>query len=140
MVQRILGTTGVQFSSLGFLVTLIDSTWTPLISGHSARLMSVLAFESEVLAWDIAISSALIAFPVWWALIGDMVPWDWIGTLGVSFCKATFLLELAFRCFFSLRLRLSLEILSLRGWKVAIWPVETNWKAWHRWFRSPQGV
>ena len=49
-VQRLLGTTIVQFCSLGFLVTLNDSTWTPLISGHSKRLMSVLAFESEVLA------------------------------------------------------------------------------------------
>ena len=49
-VHRLLGTTRVQFFSLGFLVTLNDSPWTPLISGHSARLMSVLAFESEVLA------------------------------------------------------------------------------------------
>ena len=49
-VQRLLGTTGVQFSSLSLLVTSNDSPWTPSISGHSARLMSVLAFESEVLA------------------------------------------------------------------------------------------
>ena len=47
---RLLGTTGVQFSSVGFLVTLNDSPWTPSISGHSARLMSVQTFESEVLA------------------------------------------------------------------------------------------
>ena len=47
-VQRLLGTTRVQVSSLGFLVTLNDSLWTPSISGHS--VMSVLAFESEVLA------------------------------------------------------------------------------------------
>ena len=49
-VQRLLGITGVQFSSLSLLVTSNDSPWTPSISGHSARLMSVLAFESEVLA------------------------------------------------------------------------------------------
>ena len=49
----------VKFFSL--LVTLNDSPWTPLISGHSARLMSLLAFESEVLALDVPISSA---FPV----------------------------------------------------------------------------
>ena len=73
-VQRLLGTTIVQFSSLGFLVTLNDSPWTPSISGHSKRLMTMLAFESEVLARDMAISSALIAFPVSWASIGDMVP------------------------------------------------------------------
>ena len=47
---HLLGRTIVQFSSLGFLLTLNDSPWTPSISGHSARLMSVLAFESEVLA------------------------------------------------------------------------------------------
>ena len=49
-VLRLLGMTIVQFSSLGFLGTLNDSIWTPSISGHSKRLMSVLAFESEVLA------------------------------------------------------------------------------------------
>ena len=49
-VQRVLGKTIVQFCSVGFLVTLNDSPWTPLISGHFKRLMSVLAFESEVLA------------------------------------------------------------------------------------------
>ena len=46
-VLRLLGMTIVQFSSLGLLVTLNDSIWTPSIS---KRLMSVLAFESEVLA------------------------------------------------------------------------------------------
>ena len=52
-------------------MSLNDSPWTPSISGHSARLMSVLAFESKVLARDMAISLALIAFPERWASIGD---------------------------------------------------------------------